>query len=176
MQNNVYHLPVRLLIAMLIAGLSQRIITPLMTFVHRISGSPVLVGPEVQAKPLRCLSSSTSTSTSPKISSWSLFPGGQPVLLYRRRRKDLRALRQPSPWMPNSKDPNCKHNRRELQGPKELLIGRHTTKKPLRRLCQTEHCPKIHEKTGNRHCKYKHILASGITPGVDVFAERNAEQ
>ena len=78
--------------------------------------------------------------------------------------------------MPNSQDPKRKHDRRELQGPKELLIRRHTTKQSLRRLCQTEHCPKIHEKTGNRHCKYKHIFASGVAPGVDVFAKRNAEQ
>ena len=74
--------------------------------------------------------------------------------------------------MPSSKYPNRKRNRRKLQGPKELLIRRHSTKEALGRLCQPKNSPEVYEKTRAGHCKYKDILA----PRVDAFAEGDPEQ
>ena len=74
--------------------------------------------------------------------------------------------------MPSSKYPNRKHNRRKLQGPKELLVRRHATKEALGRLRQSKNRPQVYEKTRTSHCKYKDIFA----PRVNAFAKGDPEQ
>ena len=78
--------------------------------------------------------------------------------------------------MPNSKDPDRKHNRRKLQRAKELLMCRHITKQPFSSLCQTKHRPEIYEETRTRHRKHKHIFPSDIFSRAEVFANRDPKQ